>query len=235
MDYSQYEEQEKKRIETAIRHLERGVNFVDIRTAYIDEDVVIGEGTLIGPCVTLERGTVIGKNCCIYQNSRIKACRIGDDVEVQSSVLIESQVGDGTKIGPFAYLRPGSVIGRECKIGDFVEVKNSSFGDGSKASHLTYIGDADVGKDVNIGCGVVFVNYDGTNKHRSTVGDGVFIGCNANLVSPVKVENGAYIAAGSTVTADVPEDALCVARARQRTIEGWAARRVLYRKSSSGK
>ena len=230
MDYSQYEEQEKKRIETAIRHLERGVNFVDIRTAYIDEDVVIGEGTLIGPCVTLERGTVIGKNCCIYQNSRIKACRIGDDVEVQSSVLIESQVGDGTKIGPFAYLRPGSVIGRECKIGDFVEVKNSSFGDGSKASHLTYIGDADVGKDVNIGCGVVFVNYDGSKKYRSVVEDGAFIGCNVNLVSPVNVGKNAYIAAGSTITKNVPEGSLHVARAKGKTIEGWVEKRGILKK-----
>ena len=109
-------------------------------------------------------------------------------------------------------------------------MKNSSFGDGSKASHLTYIGDSDVGRDVNIGCGVVFVNYDGSQKHRSTVGDGAFIGCNTNLVSPVKVEDGAYIAAGSTVTKDVPEDALCVARAKQKNIEGWAAKRGLYNK-----
>ena len=230
MDYSQYEEREKKRLETAKKHLAAGVEFVDIHTVYIDEEVKIGAGTMIGPCVTLEGNTVIGQNCRIYQNSRIKDCTIGDGTEIQSSVLLESSVGDKTKVGPFAYLRPGSTIGRECKVGDFVEIKNSSFGDGSKASHLTYIGDADVGKDVNIGCGVVFVNYDGTNKYRSTVGDGVFIGCNANLVSPVEVRNGAYIAAGSTVTADVPEDALCVARTKQRNIEGWAARRGLYRK-----
>ncbi len=230
MDYSQYEEREKKRLETAKKHLAAGVEFVDIHTVYIDEEVKIGAGTMIGPCVTLEGNTVIGQNCRIYQNSRIKDCTIGDGAEIQSSVLLESSVGDKTKVGPFAYLRPGSTIGRECKVGDFVEIKNSSFGDGSKASHLTYIGDADVGKDVNIGCGVVFVNYDGTNKYRSTVGDGVFIGCNTNLVSPVEVRNGAYIAAGSTVTADVPEDALCVARTKQRNIEGWAARRGLYRK-----
>lgn len=230
MDYRQYEEKEKLRLETAIKHLERGVDFVDIRSVYIDEDVVIGEGTLIGPCVTLEGDTVIGSGCRIYQNSRIKDCRIGDDVEIQSSVLVESRVGDRSKIGPFAYLRPGSAVGRDCKIGDFVEVKNSSVGDGSKASHLTYIGDADIGRNVNLGCGVVFVNYDGTNKHRSTVGDDAFIGCNANLISPVKVEDGAYIAAGSTVTVDVPADALCVARARQKNIEGWAEKRGLYRK-----
>lgn len=192
--------------------------------------MVIGAGTLIGPCVTLEGKTVIGENCRILQNSRIVDSVIGDGAEIQSSVVTDSQVGQRTKVGPFAYLRPGSRIGSDCKVGDFVEVKNSSFGDGSKASHLTYIGDSDVGRNVNIGCGVVFVNYDGTNKHRTTVGDGAFIGCNTNLVSPVKVEDGAYIAAGSTVTEDVPEDALCIARARQKNIRGWAAEKGLYRK-----
>lgn len=230
MDFNQYKEKEQKRIEIAIRHLENGVEFVDINTAYIDEDVVIGTGTLIGPCVTIEGSTVIGNDCRILQNSRIKDSVIEDEVEIQTSVVLESKVGKKTKVGPFAYLRPKSIIGKECKVGDFVEVKNSSFGDGSKASHLTYIGDSDVGRDVNIGCGVVFVNYDGSQKHRSTVGDGAFIGCNTNLVSPVKVEDGAYIAAGSTVTKDVPEDALCVARAKQKNIEGWAAKRGLYNK-----
>lgn len=230
MDFNQYKEKEQKRIEIAIKHLENGVEFVDINTAYIDEDVVIGTGTLIGPCVTIEGSTVIGNDCRILQNSRIKDSVIEDEVEIQTSVVLESKVGKKTKVGPFAYLRPKSIIGKECKVGDFVEVKNSSFGDGSKASHLTYIGDSDVGRDVNIGCGVVFVNYDGSQKHRSTVGDGAFIGCNTNLVSPVKVEDGAYIAAGSTVTKDVPEDALCVARAKQKNIEGWAAKRGLYNK-----
>lgn len=230
MKYEAYQEQEKARLAVCIRHLEAGVDFVDIRTAYIGEDVIIGPGTLIGPCVTLEGKTVIGENCRILQNSRIVDSVVGSGVEIQSSVVTDSQIGDRTKVGPFAYLRPGSRVGEDCKVGDFVEVKNSSFGDGSKASHLTYIGDSDVGRDVNIGCGVVFVNYDGTNKHRTTVGDGAFIGCNTNLVSPVKVEDGAYIAAGSTVTEDVPEDALCIARARQKNIRGWAAEKGLYRK-----
>lgn len=230
MKYEEYQAKEAERIAVCIRHLKAGVDFVDIHTAYIGEDVVIGAGTLIGPCVTLEGKTVIGENCRILQNSRITDSVIGDGVEIQSSVVTDSRIGSRTKVGPFAYLRPGSAIGEDCKVGDFVEVKNSSFGDGSKASHLTYIGDSDVGRDVNIGCGVVFVNYDGTSKHRSTVGDGAFIGCNTNLVSPVKVEDGAYIAAGSTVTEDVPEDALCIARARQRNIRGWAAEKGLYRK-----
>lgn len=230
MTYQEYKEKEEKRLAVNLAHMERGVEFVDVRTAYIDESVVIGSGTLIGPCVTLEGNTVIGEGCRILQNTRIKDSEIGDNAEVQSSVITESSVGAGTKVGPFAYLRPKSVIGANCKVGDFVEVKNSSLGDGSKASHLTYIGDSDVGRDVNIGCGVVFVNYDGTSKHRSTIGNGVFIGCNTNLVSPVKVEDGAYIAAGSTLTEDVPEDALAIGRARQRNIDGWAAKRGLYNK-----
>ena len=123
MDYSQYEEREKKRLETAKKHLAAGVEFVDIHTVYIDEEVKIGAGTMIGPCVTLEGNTVIGQNCRIYQNSRIKDCTIGDGAEIQSSVLLESSVGDKTKVGPFAYLRPGSTIGRECKVGDFVEIR----------------------------------------------------------------------------------------------------------------
>lgn len=230
MTYQEYKEREEKRLAVNISHLERGVDFADLHTAYIDEGVVIGKGTFIGPCVSLEGSTVIGDNCRILQNTRIKDSKIADDVEVQASVITESTVGAGSKVGPFAYLRPKSVIGDGCKVGDFVEVKNSSLGDGSKASHLTYIGDSDVGRDVNIGCGVVFVNYDGTSKHRSNIGNGVFIGCNTNLVSPVQVEDGAYIAAGSTITEDVPEDALAVGRARQRNIEGWAAKKGLYNK-----
>ncbi len=230
MTLEEYKNIEEKRLNIVLKHMEHGVEFVDIHSAYISEEAIIGEGTLIGPCVTIEGNTVIGKNCRIYQNSRLKEAVIGDEVEVQSSVIIESKVGDKTKVGPFAYMRPGSTVGKECKVGDFVEIKNSSMGDGTKASHLTYIGDSDIGKNVNLGCGVVFVNYDGTNKHRSNVGNGAFIGCNTNLVSPVNVEDGAYIAAGSTVTEDVPEDALCIARSRQKNIEGWAARKGLYNK-----
>ncbi|MCI9477006.1 UDP-N-acetylglucosamine diphosphorylase [Anaerovoracaceae bacterium 41-7] len=230
MTYLDYKEKEALRKQVAIRHLENGVEFVDINTAYIDETVTIGAGTLIGPCVTLEGQTFIGEGCTIYQNTRIKDSVISDGASVQSSVIMESKVGKGTKVGPFAYLRPGCTIGENCKVGDFVEVKNSSLGDGSKASHLTYIGDSDVGRDVNIGCGVVFVNYDGTNKHRSNIGDGAFIGCNTNLVSPVSVEDGAYIAAGSTITEDVPKDSLAIARQRQRNIEGWAREKGLYKK-----
>lgn len=230
MNLTEYEAIRGKRREIAIRHMENGVNFADIDSVFIDEEVAIGEGTFIGPCVTLEGNTVIGKNCTIYQNTRIKDSAIGDETTIESSVILEAKVGDRTSVGPFAYIRPKSVVGNGCKVGDFVEIKNSVIGNGTKSAHLTYIGDADVGENVNFGCGVVLVNYDGTNKHRTTIGDGCFIGCNVNLVSPVEVENGAYIAAGSTVTEKVPKNSLCVARARQRNIEGWADRKKLYRK-----
>ena len=230
MTYEEYQKQEQARLAVAIRHLENGVLFQDIHTVYIDESVTIQPGARIGSCVTLEGETEIGAGAVIGQNSRLRDAKIGENVDIQSSVSLESSVGAGTKVGPFAYIRPGSKIGENCKIGDFVEVKNSTFGDGSKSAHLTYIGDSDVGRDVNLGCGIVFVNYDGTNKYRTTVGDGAFIGCNTNLVSPVHVGDGAYIAAGSTVTEDVPEDALGIARARQTNIEGWATKKGLYRK-----
>ena len=231
MTYQEYlddRESNKKRI---IEYMEAGVIFLDIDTVFIDEGVKIGEGTVIEPCVQIRGETGIGANCLIGQNSRIEKSVLSDNVNILSSVVLESKIGEGTKVGPFAYLRPNSVIGRDCKIGDFVEVKNSTLGDGTKASHLTYIGDSDLGNDINLGCGVVFVNYDGTNKYRSTIEDGAFIGCNTNLVSPVNVGKGAYIAAGTTVTKNVPEDALCVGRARQKVIEGWASDRGLYRKN----
>lgn len=227
MTYEEYKKTEEKRLAVNIAHLERGVRFIDINTAYIDEEAVIGSGTVIYPCVVIEGKTVIGKDCIIGQNTKIKDSEIGDGTDITSSVITESKVGARTHVGPFAYLRPGSTIGNDCKVGDFVEIKNSSFGDGTKASHLTYVGDSDVGSGVNIGCGVVFVNYDGTNKHRSNVGDGAFIGCNTNLVSPVNVGEKAYIAAGSTITKDVPAGALSVAREKQRNIEGWVEKRGL--------
>lgn len=230
MNMNEYKQRKDKWRKIAEKHIEAGVDIFDIDNVYIEEDVRIGEGTVIGPCVRLEGSTVIGKNCKIEQNSRIANATIGDDVSIDNSVILDSSVGSNTSVGPFAYIRPGSTIGEACKVGDFVEVKNASMGNGSKSAHLTYIGDADIGENVNLGCGVVFVNYDGKNKHRSTVGDGCFIGCNVNLVSPVDVGDGAYIAAGSTVTKDVPKDALSVGRARQKNIENWATQRGLYRK-----
>ena len=231
MNYKDYEKLEKERIERNIGYANQGVIFMDIRRAYIEEGTRIGEGTFIYPDVILEGNVSIGKDCRIGPSTRIKDSNIGDRTEVQNSVVLESSIGNDTKVGPFAYIRPDSNRGSKCKVGDFVEVKNSSMGDGTKAAHLTYIGDSDVGRNVNLGCGVVFVNYDGTNKHRSVVEDGAFIGCNTNLVSPVTVEKGAYIAAGSTVTRKVPADSLLIARAREEIKEGWASRSGLLKKN----
>lgn len=224
------EKKRAKRLEIIEKHVNNGVKFVDEFQAYIDETVQIGAGTLIGPCVTLEGDTVIGENCFIGQNTVIKDSKIDDNVNIKSSVITESTVGSGTSVGPFAYLRPNSHIGKDCKVGDFVEVKNSTMGDGAKASHLTYIGDSDVGSKVNLGCGVVFVNYDGTKKYRSVVEDGAFIGCNSNLVSPVRVGQGAYIAAGSTVTEDVEGDTLYIARAKGTKKPEWVSKKGILKK-----
>lgn len=231
MDYNEYEAMEKARIQRNLDYMEAGVTFIDVKTAYIDEGVKIGRGTVIYPCVVLEGDVTIGENCIIRQNTRIKDSTIGNGTAIESSVILESRIGDETSVGPFAYLRPNSTVGNNCKVGDFVELKNSSMGDGAKAAHLTYIGDSDVGEKVNLGCGVVFVNYDGSQKYRSVVEDGAFIGCNVNLVSPVHVGKGAYVAAGSTITEDVPGDALYVARARGRIIENWVKKKgILIRK-----
>ena len=210
--------------------MEEGVIFTDLKMAYIDEGVRIGRGTTIYPCAVIEGDVTIGENCVIGQNTRIKDSVIGDNTTIQSSVILESRVGSDTTVGPFAYLRPNSNVGSGCKVGDFVEIKNSTLGDGAKASHLTYIGDSDVGERVNLGCGVVFVNYDGSRKYRSVVEDGAFIGCNSNLVSPVHIGKNAYVAAGSTITKDVPEGALYVARARGKSLEGWVEKRGILKK-----
>ena len=230
MKLKEYEALEKKRIKRNISLMEEGVVFIDLKAAYIDESVKIGRGTVIYPCVVLEGDVVIGEDCVIGQNTRIVDSVIGDGTQVQSSVILQSRVGSDTPVGPFAYLRPNSTIGDGCKVGDFVEVKNSALGDGSKASHLTYIGDSDVGQDVNLGCGVVFVNYDGTSKYRSVVDDGAFIGCNSNLISPVHIGEKAYVAAGSTITEDVPDGALYVARSRGRTLRDWVEKRGILKK-----
>ncbi|HHY99935.1 MAG TPA: bifunctional UDP-N-acetylglucosamine diphosphorylase/glucosamine-1-phosphate N-acetyltransferase GlmU, partial [Tissierellia bacterium] len=176
--------------------------------------------TVIYPNTYLEEGTVIGEFCKIGPDTRIIKSTICNNVTVENSKVVESFIDDGTCVGPFAYLRPGTCLGKNVKIGDFVEVKKSIIGDNSKSSHLAYIGDAEVGKGVNIGCGVVFVNYDGKQKHKTLVGDKAFIGSNSNLVAPLTVEEGAYVAAGSTITEDVKKGDLAIARARQVNKEG---------------
>ncbi|WP_160670470.1 bifunctional UDP-N-acetylglucosamine diphosphorylase/glucosamine-1-phosphate N-acetyltransferase GlmU [Clostridium sp. C8-1-8] len=208
-------------------HMDNGVTIIDPNGTYIGIDVVIGQDTIIYPGNYLEGHTIIGENCVLYPNSRINNSTIGNDVEIQSSVIIDSIVGNETTVGPFAYIRPESKIGNNVRIGDFVEIKKSTIDDNTKVSHLTYIGDAEVGKNCNFGCGTVVVNYDGKDKHKTIIGDNAFIGCNTNLVSPVEVKDNTYIAAGSTITKEVPEGSLAIARAKQTNIAGWVDKKGL--------
>lgn len=210
---SQAEQIMRKRINEA--HMRNGVTIIDPATTYIESDVSIGQDTIIFPGTIIAGQTVIGEDCLIGPHSEIKESEVGDKTEIRQSVAHFSSIGKNVKIGPFAHIRPHSDIQDFVKIGNFVEIKKSVFGQGSKASHLSYIGDAEVGKDVNIGCGSITVNYDGKNKFLTKIEDDVFIGCNSNLVAPVTVGKGAYVAAGSTITQDVPGEALSIARARQ--------------------
>lgn len=198
-----------------------GVTITDPASTYIGSDVKIERDTIIYPGCMIEGNTQIGKSCIIGPNTKITSSKIDDCVTILNSVLDRAEIKGYSSVGPFAYLRPDSKIGEHVKIGDFVEVKNSNIDDGTKVSHLTYIGDSDVGKCVNFGCGTVTVNYDGKTKNRCKIGDGAFIGCNTNLVAPVEIEARAYTAAGSTITQNVPEDSLAIARNRQENKEGW--------------
>lgn len=211
------------------RLMKAGVTIIDPSSAYIDEEAVIGTDTVIYPGTIIEGGTCVGEGCVIGPNSRIVSSGIGNNVEIVNSIVMNSSIGDDTHIGPFAYIRPESKIGSEVKIGDFVEIKKSIIGDKTKISHLTYVGDAEVGKNVNLGCGVVFVNYDGKKKNKTIVGDNCFIGCNVNLISPVTVKDNAYVAAGSTITEEVPEGSLAIARCRQTVKEGWVKKKDMDR------
>lgn len=197
------------------KHMRNGVTFVNPTATYIEVDVEIGQDTLIESGVSLKGNTKIGSHSTIGSNSEIISSNIADHVEIRQSVLEFANVEENVTVGPFAHLRAKSVLKEGAHIGNFVEVKNSVVGKNSKAGHLTYIGDADIGTDVNVGCGTVFVNYDGKNKFRSTIGNDVFIGSGSNIVAPVTVGDRAIIAAGSTVNSDVPEEALAIARSRQ--------------------
>ena len=219
-------EKEKYYLEIIEKHEANGVEFFTSHGVVIDPEVKIGKGTQILPGTILRGHTTIGENCVIVPNSMLTDCTVGNGVVFNASQASESVVEDDAKIGPFTQLRPNSHICKKVKIGDFVEVKNSTIGEGTSISHLTYVGDSDVGRHVNFGCGVVTVNYDGTNKNRTTIGDYAFIGCNTNLVAPVKVGDGAYTAAGSTITKDVPGGDLAIARARQENKQEWAKEKL---------
>lgn len=209
----------------AIYHERTQVQVVDPDQTYIDPRVTIGPGTTILPGTILRGKTVIGKNCVIGPNAMIVDCTVDDGCEVNASQVYESTLGKGVHVGPYAHVRPKCRIGNKCKIGAFVEIKNAVFGEGTKLSHLTYVGDSDVGSRVNFGCGTITSNYDGFKKHRTVIGDDVFIGCNTNLIPPVNVGSGSYIAAGTTVTKDVEPDSLAIARVRQEVKPGWAKKR----------
>ncbi|MCF6411923.1 bifunctional UDP-N-acetylglucosamine diphosphorylase/glucosamine-1-phosphate N-acetyltransferase GlmU [Pseudalkalibacillus salsuginis] len=212
----------KIRINT--KHMRNGVTMVDPQQTYISADVTIGRDSVILPGTVLTGSTSVGEDCEIGPNSEIKDSHIGNNAVIKQSVVHDSKVGDNVAIGPYAHIRPQSTLGNDIKVGNFVEIKKSKMDDGSKASHLSYIGDAEIGKNVNLGCGSITVNYDGKNKHLTKVEDGAFIGCNSNLIAPVIVGENAYVAAGSTITDNVPGEALSIARARQMNKEGYVSK-----------
>ena len=197
------------------RHMRNGVTIINPESTHISSDAIIGSDTIIKPGTIIEGATVIGEDCIIGPNSHLVNANIGNRTTIHSSVILDSKVGNDTAVGPFAHLRPESSLGDHVKIGNFVEVKKSVIDDNSKVSHLSYIGDAEVGQNVNIGCGTITVNYDGKNKFKTIIEDDVFVGCNSNLVAPVILKEGAYVAAGSTITKEVPSEALAIARSRQ--------------------
>jgi bifunctional UDP-N-acetylglucosamine pyrophosphorylase/glucosamine-1-phosphate N-acetyltransferase len=217
------------------RWKDRGVSFLDTNSVFISPDVIMGKDTTVYPNVHLEGNTKVGRGCTIYPNVRIQNSIIGDGAIIKDSTLIESSVVKNlATIGPFAHIRPGSEIGTGVKIGNFVEVKKSLVGMGTKASHLTYLGDAKIGKNVNIGAGTITCNFDGDKKQITTIEDNVFIGSDTQLIAPVKIGKGAYIAAGSTITKNVPSKALALSRIEQRHIKDWVIKRRSKVKSEAG-
>jgi bifunctional UDP-N-acetylglucosamine pyrophosphorylase/glucosamine-1-phosphate N-acetyltransferase len=203
-----------------------GVTLLDPATTYVDDSVTVGAGTVLHPGVTLEGRTTIGANCRVRSWVRITDSTIGDNVVINDTcIIVESRVDAGARVGPFAHIRPASHVKRDARVGNFVELKKTVLGDGSKANHLSYLGDATIGAGANIGAGTITCNYDGARKHQTIIEDGAFIGSDTQLVAPVTVGAGAYVAAGSSITHDVPAGALGVARAKQTNIEGWVARK----------
>ena len=210
------------------RHLDNGVNFIS-RDVYIEPEVVIAPGATILPGCILRGKTEIGAGCVIGPNTLLEDTVVEENSTVNASQCYQSHIGANNKIGPFTHVRTGTKTAEGCHLGAYVETKNADFAEGNTVSHLTYIGDATVGKYCNFGCGTVTCNYDGKVKSRCEIGDGAFIGCNTNLIAPVKVGEMAYIAAGSTITDNIPDEALSIARARQVNKEGWVAEKKPYK------
>ncbi len=208
------------------RLMEEGVTILDPDTTYLDHGVKVGRDTVIYPFTFVEGATTVGKGCVLGPGTRLINSTLGDNVEIQQSLVVESTVGDDCRIGPYAYIRPGSILAEGVKVGDFVELKKVKVGKGSKIPHLSYVGDAVIGSGVNIGAGTITCNYDGLTKHETRIGDGAFIGSNTNLVAPVTVGENAVTGAGSTITKDVPPGALAVERARQVVVPDWAKKKA---------
>lgn len=212
-----------------------GVTLEDPASTLVDEDVVIGEDSVLSPGVLLEGQTTIGRGCRIGAGVRIANSTLADNVTVlDRSVIVDSKVDKGAQIGPFAHLRPESIVGEGARIGNFVELKKTAIGRNSKANHLAYLGDATIGSDVNVGAGTITCNYDGVAKNPTVIEDGVFIGSDSQLIAPVRIGHGAYVAAGSSITEDVPADALAIARGRQENKADWAAKRRAKRAERGG-
>jgi len=208
------------------RLMSEGVTFRNPSTVVIDSTVTIGPDTVVYPFVTLEGTTRIGEGCVIDPGVHLNNVTVGDDVHLKTGTVAEDAIiEDQANVGPYAHLRPGTRLGRRVKVGNFVETKKATFGEGAKASHLSYIGDAEVGADANIGAGTLTCNYDGVRKHQTIIEEGAFIGSDSQLVAPVRIGRGAYVGAGSTITKDVPPDSLALSRTPQRVIEGWAGRK----------
>jgi bifunctional UDP-N-acetylglucosamine pyrophosphorylase/glucosamine-1-phosphate N-acetyltransferase len=223
-DLASVEEEIQRRVVAAL--MSDGVTFRNPATVVIDSTVAIGNDTVVYPFVTIEGKTTIGSRCVIEPGVHLVDVQVGDDVHLKTGTVAEDAViANEATVGPYAHLRPGSRLGRHVKVGNFVETKKAVFGDRAKASHLSYIGDAEVGADANIGAGTITCNYDGVNKHKTVVEDGAFIGSDTQLVAPVRVGKGAYVGAGSTITKDVPPGALALSRTPQRMIKDWVARR----------
>ncbi|WP_010309115.1 bifunctional UDP-N-acetylglucosamine diphosphorylase/glucosamine-1-phosphate N-acetyltransferase GlmU [Kurthia senegalensis] len=203
------------------KHMRNGVTIINPENTYIGTDVTIGSDTILLPGTMLEGTVSIGEDCLIGPNTQVSDSQIGDRTSVKNSVVEESTIGDDVAVGPFAHIRPASNVLNKAKVGNFVELKKTTLGEGSKASHLTYLGDAEIGSDVNIGCGTITVNYDGVNKFKTIIKDKSFVGCNANLMAPVTLGENSLIAAGTTVHKDVPDNALAIGRSRQENKENY--------------
>ena len=218
----------RNRINT--KHMLAGVTLVDPTNTYIAPNAVIGRDTTIYPNVTIKSNTIIGEDCQIKPNSYLENVQIGNGVKVLSSTISDSKIDDYTSVGPYSHIRNNCDLGKNVRVGNFVELKNTTYGDGSKTAHLSYLGDTEVGSNTNIGCGTITVNYDGKNKYKTKIGSDAFIGCNSNLIAPLEIGDGAVVAAGTTVTEDAPDDTLVIARVKQENKEGYAKKMPAGRK-----